>query len=155
MRFGSHASDGFGDVVIVCQPEETDGKIPEYRHHSGSGLGSYLGTIFIEGDITDIMTFVFDGPVSPVEFEELFWGNFLGGCAGDEINGFAVFFAGFDFFGMAFDAGNLSTEREIHIIIQIGGCPDFSDFQAAMCFFTCFMLRGGNPRSIRGRRWLL
>lgn len=64
--------------MIVCQPEETDGKIPEYRHHSGSGLGSDLGAIFIKGDITDIVAFVFDSPVSPVEFEELFWGNFLG-----------------------------------------------------------------------------
>lgn len=76
-------------------------------------------------------------------------GKLSRGCAGDEVNGFAAFFPGFDFFGMAFDAGNLSTEREIHIIIQIGGGPDFSDFQAAMCFFTCFMFRGKpsfNPR---------
>jgi hypothetical protein len=129
---------------MSCQPQETDGEITQRRHHSGTGIGSDLGTVLIEGDVSNIMAFIFDAPVSPVEFEELFWRCFLWGQAGDDVNSFAAFFAGFDFFGMAFDTGNLSTEREVHIIIQIGGCPYFSDFQTAMCFFTCFMLRGGN-----------
>jgi len=66
-----------------------------------------------------------------------------------------MFFAGGEMFGMPFDAGNLSTEREIQIGIQIDRCPDFSYFQAAVCFFTGFMLRGEMPRVIRGRRCLV
>ncbi len=79
----------------------------------------------------------------------------MGRETGDEIGRFAPFFASFEIFGIPFDAGDLSTEREIHIGIQIAGGPDFSHFQAAVRFFTGFILRGGSPRLIRGRRCLL
>lgn len=79
----------------------------------------------------------------------------MGRETGDEIGRFTPFFASFEIFGMPFDAGDLSTERKIHIGIQIAGGPDFSRFQTAVRFFTGFMLRGEMPRLIRGRRCLL
>jgi hypothetical protein len=112
-----------------------------------------LGAIFIEGDIADIMASVFDAPVSPVDFQELFRRRFVRFQAGNQINGFTSFLAGFEDFRMAFDAGDLPTEREIDVIIQIGGGPDFSYFQSAMCFFTGFVLRGENCRSIQDRQY--
>ncbi len=88
------------------------------------------------------MAFIFDTPVSPIKIEELLGGRFVGRETGDEVNGFAAFFTGFEIFGMTFDTGSLSTEREIHIIIQIDRGPDFYNFQATMRFFIDFMLRG-------------
>nr|WP_272936645.1 hypothetical protein [Syntrophus gentianae] len=64
------------------------------------------------------MAFVFDAPVSSVDFQELFRRRFVGLQAGDQVNGFASFFAGFEDFGMALNTGDLPAEGEIYIIIQ-------------------------------------
>jgi hypothetical protein len=155
VRFSGHVSDGGGNIGIICQPKEADGEVSERGHHSGAGLGSYLRAILIKGDVPDIMAFVFDAPMSTVKVEELLGRSLLGRETGDEIGSFSAFFARFEIFGMTFYAGNLSTERKIQIRIQIDRCPDFSHFQAAVRFFTGFMLRGEMPRLIRGKRCLL
>ena len=144
--------DRSGDIGISCQPQEADGEVAEYGHHSGAGFGSYLRAIFIKGDIPDIMAFVFDAPMPAVKVEDLLGRSLTGRETGDEVGRFTACLARFEMFGMPFDAGDLSTERKIQIGIQIAGGPDFSYFQAAMRFFTGFMLRGEMPRLIRGRR---
>ena len=118
-------------------------------------MSPYVRAVFIEGDIPDIVTFVFYGPMPAIEGEELFRGGFWGGQAGNEVRDFASYFTGLEILRMPFDAGDLSTRGEIQIVVQIGGGPDFSDFQASMSFVQRFMLRGGSPRSIRGKRWRL
>jgi hypothetical protein len=42
-------------------------------------MSPYVRAVFIEGDIPDIVTFVFYGPMPAVEGEELFRGGFLRG----------------------------------------------------------------------------
>jgi hypothetical protein len=41
-------------------------------------MGPYLRAVFIEGDIPNVLTFVFDVPMPPVEGEESFRGGFGG-----------------------------------------------------------------------------
>ncbi len=69
--FSSHMSGSCGNIGIICQPKEADGEVSEGSHHSGAGLGSYLRAILIEGDVPDIVAFVFDAPMPAVQVEEL------------------------------------------------------------------------------------
>ncbi len=53
------------------------------------------------------MEFVFDTPLSSVEFQELFRRGLLRFQSGDQLNGFASFFAGFeDYVWRSIQAGN-------------------------------------------------
>ena len=67
-----------GDIGESGRSQDVDGKVAQGSHNPWAGMGSYLGTVFIEGDVPDIMIFIFDAPMSSIEGKELFRGGLLG-----------------------------------------------------------------------------
>jgi hypothetical protein len=51
------------------------------------GAGPDLGSVFVEGDVADVVFAVFDSPVSAVEGEDVGGVGLEGGEAGDAVHG--------------------------------------------------------------------
>ncbi len=79
--------------------------------------------------------------------------SFLGGEAGDAIDGFSALFLGNDLGAIALDGEDLGGIREGQISPKFGAGPDVADFQSSVGFIDGGMLRGGKPPS-PGRRCL-
>jgi hypothetical protein len=101
-----------------------------------------LGSVFIIGEITDIVVFIFDAPMASGDGEQLTGVGFVFGQAGDAIDGFGLNVAGFDMFPESLDADDLTAIGEANVIIEISAGPDAAEFQTAVAFINSLTLRG-------------
>jgi len=89
-------------------------------------------SVFIVGPITDVMATVFNGPMASVVLQYL-----LSRCqgrrfTGDAIGNIGVFLATLFVSGEPFHHKGLPDMREVQIGVELGGHPDFADFETAM-----------------------
>lgn len=77
-----------GDILSTSHAKEADGEIAQGGHDLGASKLADLATIFIEGDITDPVESVFNGPMAAVEGEDAGGICLSGGEAGNAEDGF-------------------------------------------------------------------
>ena len=78
MLFGRVGPKRLSDVRMLPKAQNADGEIAERRHDPGAGLRSDAAAIFVEGDVPDVMRFVFNAPVSTVDLKKPLRAGFLG-----------------------------------------------------------------------------
>jgi hypothetical protein len=80
----AHFLGGLFDVGPAGEAEEADRDVSHGGHDLGGGAGSDLGSVFVEGDVADIVLAVLYSPMSAVEGEDVGGVGLVGGEAGDE-----------------------------------------------------------------------
>ena len=79
---------GVGDVGASGQTQGADRQVAEGGERSGRGTCSQLGSILVEGDITDPMQTIFHDPVASFVVVELRGAGQVGRQAGDSVHDF-------------------------------------------------------------------
>lgn len=87
--------------------------------------------VFIVVPIDDVMDRL-DGPMFPIDFEHLLWRHLFRRSTGDAQGGLDSVFAGLFIDCLALDEPALADMREVEVIVECGGAPDTSCFDATM-----------------------
>jgi len=107
--------------VGAGHPDEADGQITETGHDLGAVALADLAAVFVEGDVADIMDFVFDGPVPANVLEEQGRAVEFCGEAADSIRDFVFRIVAAKVGGVALNAEDRLSVRHVHIVgEQIG-----------------------------------
>lgn len=88
--------------------------------------------VFVVIPVDDVVATVFDSPVAAVILEYLCGCCLLFGFAGDAIGKFATTFSAFFVDGGAFHPEGLADTGKIEVIVEVGGYPNFTGFDASM-----------------------
>lgn len=124
-HFVGDTSDSFGF-------DQTDGETANSRDIFRAVAGSDSASVFIIVPIQDMVTAIFNDPMTPVDGEDTLGICLFGGSARDAIDdlhgAFATLFDG----AVPFNDEGLPNMREVEIVIELQGGPDFSDFDASM-----------------------
>ncbi len=115
--FCGQAAKRSGDVGYTQVSQQAYDEVFERSHDLRGIAGSDLGSILIEGDITDIVEAVFDLPVSSVKFEQVFWAGPVRRQAGDAAGDLLGFLPAGEVSNLSSDAEDLSHAGEIQVII--------------------------------------
>lgn len=121
-----------GDTSDAFGFDQTDGETAKSRDIFRAVAGSDSTSVFIIVPIQDMVTAIFNDPMTPVDGEEALGIGLFGGSAGDAIGDLEGAFATFFDDAVAFNGEGLSHMREVEIVIELRGGPDFSDFDASM-----------------------
>ena len=70
---------------MSVQAQGADGEVAQAGHHSGSGAGADLGSVFVVGDVADPVQPVLDLPVAADVSGQLSGAGLVGGEAGDAL----------------------------------------------------------------------
>jgi hypothetical protein len=73
---------------VACEAECADGEVAAGGEGAGSVAGPGLGSVFVVGDVSDIVDPVFDAPVAAGEVVEVGGACVVGGDAGEVVGGF-------------------------------------------------------------------
>jgi len=93
---------------------------------------AYAAAVFGIVPIDNVMTAIFDAPVTAVGGKNALSVGLLRSSAGNAIGDFTGVFAGFFICGLALDDKSLSDVRKVQIAVEFGCGPDFADFDAAV-----------------------
>lgn len=93
---------------------------------------AYAAAIFVKIPVDDIVAAIFNAPVTAIGSEDAFWIGVVRGKACDAISDFTGVFAGLFVCCLPLDHKRLSHMREIEIVVELGGCPYFSDLDPAV-----------------------
>ena len=66
-------AQAFGDVVPTAMAEQADNAVTQGRESLRGTAGMGLAAVLAQGFISDVVDFVFDGPVAPPEGLDLRW----------------------------------------------------------------------------------
>jgi hypothetical protein len=83
----AHFLGGLFDVGPAGEAEEADCDVSHGGHDLWGGAGTDLGSVFVEGDVADVVSAVFYSPVAAVEGEDVGGVGLVGGEAGDAVHG--------------------------------------------------------------------
>lgn len=97
--------------------------------------GADLGSVLVEGDITDIVRAVFNGPVSSVAGEEVLRRSSFRRKAGNAVSNFGGGFACLDVQDVSPYCEKLLDVRQRDIFDKTSGSPNGACFQTAMSLF--------------------
>lgn len=100
------------------------------------------GTIFVKGDIANIVKAVFNPPMATIQEEYSGRVCLLRRQAGNSIDGFFCYFSCFQGNTCSADTEYLSDMRKIKVMVQIGTGPDLTYFDTSVTFIGCLVLRG-------------
>ena len=78
------------------------------------------------------MAAVFDTPVATVGSQQPLRVGLFRGATGNAIGDFTGVFTGFFLCGLTLDDKGLFEVREVQIVVEFGGGPDFADFDSAV-----------------------
>lgn len=90
---------------------DSDSQVAQGGEVDGAVGCSGAASVFVEGDVSSPMAGVFDAPVVANEVCDVRWCGFVGGEAGDEVDGFAASAAVAED-GVAGDASDLVDVRK-------------------------------------------
>ncbi len=107
-----------------------------------SGLFAHLAAVFIEGDITDPVDSVFDGPMMAVEGKQAGWICLLRAETGDSVDHLVAWVLAVEIGNGAFQAEDLGLIGKVAVSDQLGAGPDGSGFDAAVALGNLSVLRG-------------
>ena len=141
------------DVASTGHTEQRDGKIAEGGHGLGSGTAADTASVFIEGDIADPVEAVFNRPMAATQTEQGLRTGMFGFKTGDAVNGFGAEFLRHDFRRFTLNGDDLGGVGKIQITVELCAGPDAADFDPAVAFIGCGVLRGEKTPS-SGLRYL-
>ena len=118
-----------------------------------SSAAAHTAAVFVKSHIANPVETVFNGPVVAAQSKHTFRICVFGFQTGDTINRFGTEFLGHDFCGLAMDSKDLGGVRKIQIIVEFSTGPDLADFQTAVSFIGCGVLRG-EKTPVSDRRYL-
>ncbi len=94
--------------------------------------GADSAAVFIVIPVDNVMTTVLDAPVPAVILQHLGSVGLAGRFAGHPIGELLVLLAAFFVDGDSFHPEDLSEIGKVQVVIEIGGDPDVSDFDATV-----------------------
>jgi len=109
-----------------------DGKTAEARDVFRAVAGTYPAAVFIEIPVQDVVTAVFDAPVTSVDGKEVFSISLFWGSTGNSVGDIGGFFPALFVYGVSFDEKRLPDVGEVEVGVEFGGGPDFTGFDPAM-----------------------
>jgi hypothetical protein len=111
-----------------------------------------LGSVFVEGDVADVVGAVLYSPVAAVEGEDVGGVGLVGGEAGDAVDSFVAFAQGVavQVRYLAGDRPGLVDAGEVQVRDRCGG-GDRADLITAVAAVKRDVVRGEKPRSPRRR----
>jgi hypothetical protein len=112
--------------------DQGNGKTAEACYVFGTIAGAYPPSILIVIPVDDIVAAVLDSPVAAIDLKESLCVGLVGRSAGNSMDEFIGIFAGFLINTVTFDDKGLSDVRKVQVVIELGGGPDFSRFNASM-----------------------
>jgi hypothetical protein len=122
LRNASHAL-GFDD---------SDGKTTEPGDVFRAVAGAYAAAVFIKIPVQDVVTAVFNGPVTTIDGKELWCVSFVRGSAGDAVGDIFGLFPALFLYDVSFDDKRLPDVGEVEVGVEFGRGPDFSGFNPAV-----------------------
>jgi len=146
---GGERAASSGDVSGAGQAQQADDEVSQAGEHLGGVTGAHPTAVLVEGDVSDPVEAVFDGPVPPGKGEELFGGSSMRGAGGEAADRFPADLSGGAALGDALDQEDLGDVGEVEVVVELGAGPDAADLQAAVGFINGFVLRG--EKRWRGR----
>lgn len=153
-RIGTSASaEGGGNGLGSGHAKQRDRDVAQRSHDLSSGATADAGAVFVEGDIADPVKTVFDRPMTAAQTQQGWRTGGPGFDAGNAINGFGAECCRGEVGGIALNGKNLGSIRKVQIAVQFTTGPDVADFQTAMTFLSCGVLRGGKT-PVSNRRCL-
>ena len=93
---------------------------------------AYAAAVFVIVPIDNVMAAVFDAPVATIGGQHAFRIGLFRSSTGNAIGDFTGVFTGFFISELALDDKSLSDVRKVQIVVEFGGGPDFSDFDATV-----------------------
>ena len=114
-------TSGLGDAVGPGHPEEAYGQIAEAGHDLGAIPLAHLAAVFVEGDVPNIMDFVFDGPVPADVLEEDGRAVELRREAADSIRDFPFGMVAVEVGGVALNAKGRLSMRHVQLAGELIG----------------------------------
>lgn len=143
VRFCRELAEFAGDPGFgVDRADDADRQVSQHGHHPRARFGSNLRAILVERHVAHQMASRLDGPVPPVQCEQLGGAGPLGRKAGDEERDVVFDFTSTAVLADPFDLRDLKAVREVRESGQIGARPDAARLDSAVRFFVRFMLRG-------------
>ena len=94
--------------------------------------GAYPASVFVVIPVDDVVTVVFDAPVTTVGLEDMPGVGLLRRATGDAVNGFGGNVQGLFVDPLPFDDKSPTDMGEVEIVIEFGRGPDLSRFDASM-----------------------
>lgn len=94
--------------------------------------GAYTTAIFIIVPIENVVAAVLDGPVLAVNLENTLRVGLIGGFTGDTVGDFKRTGATLLVSSVSLDDESLSDVREVEVVVEFGGGPDLSGFDASV-----------------------
>lgn len=148
----SEGAQRLGDETEAEEPREGDGDVAEDRHHAGTVFRADLGSIFVEGDIADMVQAIFDGPVTAIKGEQALWRRLGFSETGNAVNDFGGAFSGFDRFTSSLQLEDLGNKGKRQREWNRGAGGEGTGFDATVGFIRCLStvlgeLRGKKPGS--------
>ena len=112
----THFLGGLFDVGPASEAEEADRDVSHGGHDLWGGAGPDLGSVFVEGDVADVVFAVFSSPMAAVEGEDVGGVGLPAGEAGDAVDGLGAFAQ-----WVAVQVEHLPGDRPG--LVDAGGCP--------------------------------
>lgn len=111
------------------------------------GAGPDLGSVFVEGDVADMVLAVFDGPMAAVDGEDVGGVGLAGGEAGDAVHGLVALaqWVAVQVKHLAGDLPCLVDAGEVQVRDVCGG-GDGPDLVTAVAAVKCDVVRGEKTR---------
>lgn len=131
---GGDGSEVGGDAGCTCQSQETDDEVAQCGQGLRAVAGPDLGTVFVEGDVADMVKGVFDCPMATVCGQESLGWSFFRAEAGDAVGGFDGGPVGLGVVDLAADDEALADVGDADAFHQPGGGPDGTGFEATVAF---------------------
>ena len=128
----SEFSHELGDATGAFRFDQADGKPSETRDIFGAIAGVNTAAVFVINPIEDVVTAIFNAPVTAISEENLLRVCLIRGLAGDAINDFLGTFSGLFFYEFPFDDKGLADVGEVEVGIEFGGGPDFTGFDPSV-----------------------
>ena len=120
------------DAAHALGFDYSDGKTSEARDIFRAIAGAYAAAVFIEIPVQDVVAAVLNAPVAPIDGKEFFCISLFWGSAGNNVGCIGGFLPALFVYEASFDEERLCDVGEVEVMVELGGGPDFTGFDAAM-----------------------
>lgn len=126
------SAHGLRDAARPAGFDHADGEAAKPSDIFWAVAGTDAAAVLIIVPIENIMATVLDGPLPAVDLEHALRGGLLWGPTGEAIGDFQRIFPRLFLGQVSLDEEGLAHVREVQIVVEFRGGPDFARFQAAV-----------------------
>jgi len=117
VRFVGHIPKRMDNRGLSQESEDTDDTVFQGSDNSRGIAGTNWGTIFMEGDDTNVVEAVFNAPMAAVQVKNPWRVSFFGRQTGNSADGFFCYFAGLQGSKFSVDTEDLSDMRKGKVMV--------------------------------------